>query len=171
MSIAALREVAIEPMAAAHWDGVRRVYLEGIATGNATFATEAPSWEAWDRAHRADCRLVALSPSGDVLGWAALSKVSDRCVYGGVAEVSVYVAASARGQGLGTRLLEGLIGASEAAGIWTLQAGIFPENVSSIAIHQRCGFRIVGVRRRLGRLGEMWRDVALLERRSETVGV
>ena len=135
MSIAALREAAIEPMAAAHWDGVRRVYLEGIATGNATFATDAPSWEAWDRSHRADCRFVALSASGEVLGWAALSKVSDRCVYGGVAEVSVYVAASARGQGLGTRLLERLIGASETAGLWTLQAGIFPENVSSIAIH------------------------------------
>ncbi len=162
---------AIEPMAAAHWDGVRRVYLEGIATGNATFETEAPSWEAWDRAHRADCRFVALSEAGDVLGFAALSKVSDRCVYGGVAEVSVYVAASARGRGLGTRLLERLIEASEAAGLWTLQAGIFPENESSIAIHQRCGFRIVGVRRRLGILRDVWRDVALLERRSESVGI
>ena len=163
--------IAIEPMTAAHWDGVRRVYLEGIATGNATFETEAPAWEAWDRAHRADGRIVALSESGEVLGFAALSKVSDRCVYGGVAEVSVYVAARARGAGLGHRLLERLIRHSEDAGIWTLQAGIFPENAASISLHEKSGFRVVGVRRRLGRLAGRWRDVALLERRSERVGV
>jgi L-amino acid N-acyltransferase YncA len=163
--------IAIEPMAATHWDGVRRVYLEGIATGNATFETEAPSWESWDRAHRSDCRMVALSESGEVLGFAALSKVSDRCVYGGVAEVSVYVAAAARGAGLGRRLLERLIRGSEEAGIWTLQAGIFPENAASIALHEKAGFRVVGVRRRLGRLAGRWRDVALLERRSENVGI
>ena len=163
--------IAIEPMTAAHWDGVRRVYLEGIATGNATFETEAPVWEAWDRAHRADGRIVALSESGEVLGFAALSKVSDRCVYGGVAEVSVYVAATARGAGLGRRLLERLIRHSEDAGIWTLQAGIFPENAASISLHEKSGFRVVGVRRRLGRLAGRWRDVALLERRSERVGV
>ncbi|HEY4228592.1 MAG TPA: GNAT family N-acetyltransferase [Thermoanaerobaculia bacterium] len=158
-------------MAAAHWDSVRRVYLEGIATGNATFETEAPAWEAWDRAHRADSRVVALSESGEVVGFAALSKVSDRCVYGGVAEVSVYVAAKARGAGLGRRLLERLIRDSEEAGIWTLQAGIFPENAASISLHEKSGFRVVGVRRRLGRLAGHWRDVALLERRSENVGI
>ena len=162
--------VSIDAMAPAHWEGVRRVYLEGIATGDATFATDAPSWEAWDAAHRADCRLVALSEAGDVLAWAALSKVSDRCVYGGVAEVSVYVAAEARGQGLGTRLLERLIESSEAAGLWTLQAGIFPENAASLSIHRRCGFRVVGVREKLGRLHGAWRDVALLERRSKIAG-
>jgi L-amino acid N-acyltransferase YncA len=170
VSTGALREVAIEPMAAAHWDGVRRVYLEGIATGNATFETEAPSWEEWDRAHRSDCRVVALSEAGEVLGFAALSKVSDRCVYGGVAEVSVYVAGKARGAGLGRRLLDRLIQGSEEAGIWTLQAGVFPENAASIALHERSGFRVIGVRRRLGRLAGRWRDVALLERRSERVG-
>jgi len=171
VSTGARREAAIEPMAAEHWDGVRRVYLEGIATGNATFETEAPSWEAWDRAHRADCRVVALSEAGEVLGFGALSKVSDRCVYGGVAEVSVYVAAKARGAGLGRRLLERLIRGSEEAGIWTLQAGIFPENAASISLHEQSGFRVVGVRRRLGRLAGRWRDVALLERRSERVGI
>src|SRR5262249_39263429 len=128
-----VRGVAIEAMTAAHWEGVRRIYVEGIATGNATFETEAPPWEAWDRAHRTDCRLVALSESGEVLGFAALSKVSERCVYGGVAEVSVYVSAMARGRGLGRRLLERLVRGSEDAGIWTLQAGIFPENAASIA--------------------------------------
>lgn len=162
--------IVIEAMTPAHWDGVRRVYLEGIATGLATFETEAPPWESWDRAHRADCRLVALADAGEVLGFAALSKVSERCVYGGVAEVSVYVAARARGSGLGRRLLERLIRDSEDAGIWTLQAGIFPENAASIAIHEKSGFRVVGVRRRLGRLAGRWRDVALLERRSERVG-
>ncbi len=163
--------VAIEAMAAAHWDGVRRVYLEGIATGDATFETEAPDWESWDRAHRSEGRVVALSESGEVVGFAALSRVSDRCVYGGVAEVSVYVAAKARGAGLGKRLLDRLIRDSEEAGIWTLQAGIFPENAASISLHEKAGFRVVGVRRRLGRLAGRWRDVALLERRSERVGI
>ena len=169
--MSAAAAIAIEPMAAAHWDGVRRVYAEGIATGNATFETEAPAWEAWDRGHRADGRVVALSQSGEVLGFGALSKVSDRCVYGGVAEVSVYVAAKARGAGLGRRLLERLIRDSEEAGIWTLQAGIFPENAASISLHEQSGFRVVGVRRRVGRLAGRWRDVALLERRSERVGI
>lgn len=162
--------VSIEAMTEAHADGVRHVYAEGIATGNATFETEAPSWEAWDKAHRADCRFVALSVGGEVLGWAALSRVSERCVYGGVAEVSVYVAGRARNLGLGTRLLSRLIEGSEAADVWTLQAGIFPENTASIALHERCGFRVVGVREKLGRLRGAWRDVALLERRSKTGG-
>jgi len=168
---AARPSARIEPLTPGDWEGVRRVYAEGIATGNATFETEAPSWEDWDRAHRPDCRFVAREPDGGLLAWAALSRVSDRCVYGGVAEVSVYVAEDARGRGLGSRLLERLIEASEAAGIWTLQAGIFPENASSIALHQKCGFRVVGIRKRLGRLRDRWRDVALLERRSERVGI
>jgi L-amino acid N-acyltransferase YncA len=162
--------LAIDPLAPGDWDEVRRIYAEGIATGNATFETEPPSWEAWNGAHRPDSRLV-VREGGRVLGWAALSPVSDRCAYGGVAEVSVYVAASARGRGLGRRLLEELVRASEEAGVWTLQAGIFPENAASIAIHRKCGFRTVGVRERLGRLKGVWRDVALLERRSPRVGV
>jgi L-amino acid N-acyltransferase YncA len=164
--------VEIAPMTAADWEGVRRVYAEGIATGSATLETEVPSWEVWDRAHLPACRLVARADGDDaLLGWAALSRVSDRCVYGGVAEVSVYVSSAARGQGLGTRLLERLVSCSEEAGLWTLQAGIFPENTASIAIHQKCGFRTIGVRERLGRLRGVWRDVALLERRSPRVGV
>ena len=155
-------------MTVADWEDVRRIYAEGIATGNATFETAPPSREAWDASHRKDCRLVARE--GDtVVGWAALSPVSDRCAYGGVAEVSVYVAGSARGRGVGRALLSELVRASEEAGLWTLQAGIFPENAASIAIHHACGFRTVGVRERLGRLAGAWRDVALLERRSVRV--
>jgi L-amino acid N-acyltransferase YncA len=161
--------IVIEALTAADWDDVRRIYAEGIATGNATFETEPPSWEAWNGAHRPDSRLVARE-GGRVLGWAALSRVSDRCAYGGVAEVSVYVSSEARGRGVGRRLLEELVRASEEAGIWTLQAGIFPENVASIALHRRCGFRTVGVRERLGQLDGVWRDVELLERRSSRIG-
>ena len=150
-------------MDAAHWDGVRRVYLEGIATGHATFETDAPSWEIWDGAHRQDARLVARR-AGCVIGWAALTRVSGRCVYAGVAEVSVYVAESARGEGVGRALLEALIAASEAAGVWTLQAGIFPENAASIALHERCGFRVVGVYRRHGKLEGQWQDCVIVER-------
>lgn len=161
--------VAIGPMALTDWDDVRRIYAEGIATGNATMETEPPPWESWDKAHRPDCRILARE-GGRVLGWAALSRVSERCAYGGVAEVSVYVAGDARGRGVGQRLLEELVRASEQVGVWTLQAGIFPENTASLAIHQRCGFRVVGVREKLGKLGSAWRDVALLERRSARVG-
>ncbi len=152
------------------WDEVRRIYAEGIATGNATMESEPPPWESWDAKHRPDCRLVARGAEG-VLGWAALSPVSDRCAYGGVAEISVYVAAAARGRGIGSALLAALVEVSERAGIWTLQAGIFPENAASLTIHQACGFRVVGVREKLGKLGGVWRDVALLERRSVRVGV
>jgi L-amino acid N-acyltransferase YncA len=161
--------IPIEAMTGADWPNVRRIYAEGIATGNATMETEPPPWESWNEAHRPDCRLVARE-GGRILGWAALSRVSERCAYGGVAEVSVYVAGDARGRGVGRRLLEELVRASEEAGIWTLQAGIFPENTASLAIHQRCGFRVVGVREKLGKLGSAWRDVALLERRSVRVG-
>jgi L-amino acid N-acyltransferase YncA len=159
---------SIVPLEAAHWDEVARIYAQGIATGNATFETEVPSWEAWDASHLADHRLVALR-DGEVAGWAALSHVSDRCVYGGVAEESVYVAEEARGQGVGGELLEALIASSESAGIWTIQTGIFPENEASVRLHERVGFRIVGTRERLGRLNGVWRDVLLLERRSPNV--
>jgi len=161
--------VAIEPLAPSDWDAARQIYAEGIATGNATFETGIPSWESWDAAHRADARLAARE-GGKLVGWAALSRVSERCAYGGVAEVSVYVAANARGRGVGRLLLEALVRASEDAGVWTLQAGIFPENRASLAIHEVCGFRVVGVRQKLGKLGGVWRDVALLERRSPRVG-
>ena len=177
-----LKDHPIIPMPPALWPAVREIYREGIATKNATFETELPDWEKWDNGHLKHCRLVALEPMGEdgeslsltdklrVLGWAALSPVSTRHVYRGVAEVSVYVAASARGRGVGKALLQALVEESEAHGIWTLQAGIFPENAASIALHKICGFREVGVRRRIGKLGATWRDVLLLERRSTKVG-
>jgi L-amino acid N-acyltransferase YncA len=152
------------------WPPVREIYREGITTGNATFETELPEWWKWDSGHRQDCRLIAREGE-HVLGWAALSRVSTRRVYCGVAEVSVYVAAGARGSGIGKALLKGLIEESERHEIWTLQAGIFPENIASIALHKALGFREVGVRKRIGKLGEVWRDVLLFERRSLTVGV
>jgi len=153
------------------WPDVARIYREGIATGHSTFNTDAPSWEEWNAGHLAHCRLVA-EERGEVLGWAALIAVSDRCVYAGVAEESVYVGERARGKGVGRALLEGLIAASEARGIWTLQAGIFPENTVSVELHEKLGFRLVGRRERLGRMASgRWRDVLLLERRSSTIGV
>lgn len=160
--------VTIAPLRADHWDAVARIYAEGIATGHATFETEVPSWERWNASHLADHRFVALSED-EVVGWAALSPVSDRCVYGGVAEESVYVANEARSRGVGRALLEALIQRSEAAGIWTIQTGIFPENEASVRLHARVGFRIVGVRERLGKHGGVWRDVLLLERRSPLI--
>jgi L-amino acid N-acyltransferase YncA len=153
-----------------HWDEVRQIYEEGIATGLATFETVVPDWETWDRSHLPFARLVAVS-GGDVVGWAALSPVSDRCAYGGVAEVSVYVAKASRGQGMGSILLERLVNASEAGGIWTLQAGIFAGNQGSLELHRKAGFREVGRREKLGKLNGEWRDVVLLERRSTRVGV
>ncbi|MBI5837537.1 MAG: N-acetyltransferase family protein [Candidatus Eisenbacteria bacterium] len=159
----------IHPLAREHWDEVRAIYEDGIATGNATFETGAPSWEVWDRSHLEAARLVA-EEDGRVLGWAALSRVSDRCAYAGVAEGSVYVAAAHRGRGVGRALTAALIEASESAGIWTLQAGVFPENAGSLALLGACGFREVGRRVRLGRLRGVWRDVLLLERRSPRVG-
>ena len=172
----------ILPMPSDLWPAVREIYREGIASGNATFETELPDWEKWDAGHRKDCRLVALEPFEKdsefvisverltVVGWVALSPVSARRVYRGVAEVSVYVAAAARGRGIGKALLQALVQESELNGIWTLQAGIFPENEASVSLHQSCGFRKVGVRHRIGKLGDKWRDVLLLERRSTAVG-
>ncbi len=151
-----------------HWPEVARIYAQGIATGNATFETEAPSWERWDAAHLPEHRFVALRERA-VVGWVAVSPVSARRVYRGVVEESVYVDASAQGQGVGRALLERLVASTEAAGIWTIQTGIFPENEASVRLHERVGFEIVGRRRRLGKLHGEWRDVLLLERRSPVV--
>jgi L-amino acid N-acyltransferase YncA len=160
--------LSIEPMRQEDWPAVRAIYLQGIATENATFEQTAPEWEKWDAGHLRAARIVARS-GNEVFGWAALSAVSSRCVYAGVAEVSIYVAAAARGRGVGQKLMARLIADSEAEGIWTLQAGIFPENVASIALHQRAGFRIIGKRERLGKMNGHWRDVVLMERRSAVI--
>ena len=161
--------LSIDNMEAQDWDEIRSIYLEGIATNNATFETDVPEWDVWDSSHLSTCRLVARE-SGEVVGWAALSRVSARAVYAGVAEVSVYVASSKQGRGIGGALLRRLITEAEREGIWTLQAGIFPENIASIKLHEQAGFREVGRRERIGRLKYVWRDVVLLERRSKVVG-
>jgi len=158
------------PMAADDWPAVCAIYEAGIATGNATFETEAPTWARWDASHLAGHRLVAVGEGGAVLGWAALSPVSDRCAYAGVAENSVYIHPDHRGRGVGRVLLDALATDAEAAGIWTIQTGIFPENVPSVRLHERCGFRVIGRRERIGRLAGVWRDTLMLERRSRTVG-
>lgn len=160
----------IRSMQPADWPAVSRIYQEGIDTGMATFETDVPGWNVWNQSHLQHSRLVAVMDD-QVVGWAALSGVSDRCVYGGVAEVSIYVAAEIRGKGIGTKLLEALVNQSEENGIWTLQAGIFADNKASIHLHQKCGFRIVGQREKLGCLHSEWKDVMLLERRSEQVGI
>ncbi|MDA8201044.1 MAG: GNAT family N-acetyltransferase [Thermaerobacter sp.] len=160
----------IVAMTPADADGVLAIYAEGLETGEATFETEVPTWPAWNAGHLQVCRLVA-RVGGTLAGWAALSPVSGRCIYAGVAEVSVYVAAAARGQGVGRELLRHLVAASEGAGLWTLQASIFPENAASLRLHERCDFRVVGRRERIGQLHGVWRDTLLLERRSTTVGV
>lgn len=156
-------------------EAVLRIYGEGMATGHATFQADVPNWQEWEAGHLPECRWVA-DEDNAILGWAALSGVSSRCVYAGVAEVSLYVSASAQGCGIGSRLLERLVTSSEDAGIWTLQAGIFPENTASLRLHERYGFERLGVRKRLGKmtygpLAGQWRDVVLLERRSQRVGV
>ena len=163
-------KACIMAMAAADWPAVRAIYEEGMATSHATFETAVPEWAAWDAARLPDGRLVARRRHV-VIGWAALSPVSSRAVYRGVAEVSIYVAAAARGQGIGRLLLTALIDNAETAGLWTLHAGIFPENEASVALHLACGFRIVGRRERLGLHHGLWRDSLLLERRSSRVGV
>jgi L-amino acid N-acyltransferase YncA len=160
--------VEIEALRPDDWPAVRAIYEAGIATGNATFETTVPVWEDWDAAHLPGHRLVARG-DGRVLAWAALAPVSDRCAYAGVAEDSIYVAAEARGQGIGRELLADLIASAERAGIWTVQTGIFSENQASVRLHQACGFRVVGVRERLGRLHGRWGDVLLLERRSPLI--
>lgn len=163
-------KIFIEKMLPKDWKQVKEIYIEGIATGIATFQKGAPAWEDWDNSHTPECRIVARS-EGEILGWAALSPVSSRCVYAGVAEVSVYVSQSSKGKGIGSLLLMSLIEVSEENGYWTLQSGIFPENISSFKIHYKNGFREVGRRERIGKLNGVWRDTLLLERRSKNVGI
>jgi phosphinothricin acetyltransferase len=160
--------VSIHKMKPGDWGPVRTIYLEGIASGNSTFETEAPSWEKWDEGHLQIARLV-VRDEDKILGWAALGPVSKRRAYAGVAELSLSVTESARGQGIGRALLEALIDESERNGIWTLQASIFPENTASVKLHLRCGFREVGRRERIGMLNGVWRDTLLFERRSRIV--
>jgi L-amino acid N-acyltransferase YncA len=155
----------IRTMQPSDWPAVRAIYEQGLATRQATFETEVPSWEGWDAGHLAELRLVA-ERDGQVIGWTALSPTSRRDCYAGVAEESVYVAESARGQGLGKALLTELVTRADAAGIWTIQTSIFPENAASIELHKRCGFRVVGTRERIAQLDGAWRDTVLLERRA-----
>ena len=162
-------DLVIEPMSPADWEQVRAIYEEGIRAGNATFETSAPDWEQWDKGHLPFCRLVARN-SGAVVGWAALSPVSARKAYAGVAEASIYVSQSAQGRGIGTALQEELTRQSEAHGIWTLQAVVFAENTASLALLKKSGFREVGRRERISQLDGRWRDTILLERRSPAVG-
>jgi phosphinothricin acetyltransferase len=152
------------------WQQVKAIYEEGIQTGDATFEQTVPGWETWDKAHLKECRIIA-KEAGRISGWAALTPVSGRCVYAGVAEVSVYVSTAARGKGIGLQLLQQLVEESETNNIWTLQAGIFPENIPSIKIHEACGFRIIGRRERIGKMNNVWRDTLLLERRSKKTGI
>ncbi|MFD9367888.1 GNAT family N-acetyltransferase [Streptomyces sp. NPDC060020] len=161
--------VRIEALLPEHAEQVLAVYQDGIDEGNATFETRAPSWEAFDKGRLPQHRFVALDDNGAVLGWVAASAVSDRCAYAGVVEHSVYVHPGARGRGVARALLDALIASTEAAGIWTIQSGIFPENTASLALHQRAGFRVIGTRERIGRHHGAWRDVVLLERRSTVV--
>ena len=163
-------DITTETMNEEDWPAVAAILEEGIATGHARFEDAVPTWQHFHSTHLPECRLVARS-NGTVLGWFVLGAVSSRDVYRGVAEVSIYIKASTRGLGVGTALLEAGIAASEQAGFWTLQSGIFPENTASLALHQRCGFRIVGYRERMGQMHGNWRDVVLMERRSKVVGI
>ncbi|MFT4165864.1 MAG: GNAT family N-acetyltransferase [Microlunatus sp.] len=171
----ALPTVSLAPLTIEHWPQVEEIYAAGIATGHATFEASPPSWEVFDAAKLPDHRVVAVASTGRVLGWTAASRVSDRRVYAGVVEHSVYVAPAAQGHGVGRLLLRALIASTEATGIWTIQSGIFPENTASLRVHQTAGFHVVGVRRRLGRmthgpLAGQWRDVIMIERRSQIAG-
>jgi len=159
----------IRKIEAADYPQVAAIYLQGIATGVATFQTTAADWEDWDKSHLAICRIAAFE-EGQMMGWAALSPVSNRCVYAGVAEVSIYIAENFRRQGIGKLLLMKLINESEAGGFWTLQSGIFAENTGSIKLHEQCGFRIIGTREKIGQKNGVWKDNVIMERRSKTVG-
>jgi L-amino acid N-acyltransferase YncA len=160
----------IEKMKTEDWPTVKSIYQEGIVTGNATFEIDAPDWEQWDKHHLSDCRLIAKS-ADEMIGWFALSPVSSRCVYEGVVEISLYIKSSARGKGVGKAFLKAAIEESERLGIWTLQSGVFPENIASIAVQKACGFRQVGIREKIGCMNGQWRDVILMERRSKVVGI
>ena len=156
----------IIPLLPEHWAAVRTIYEQGIATGHATFQTSAPEWTEWDSTHLKHSRLVAIE-NGQVIGWAALTPVSSRCVYAGVAEISVYIASDHRGKKIGQNLLKALIIDSERQGLWTLQAGIFPENTASLKIHENAGFRQIGYREKIGNMAGTWRDTVLLGKRSK----
>lgn len=160
----------LHKMQSGDWEAVKQIYEEGIASSNATFQQQAPGWEDWNKGHLPHSRIIA-KENGKIVGWAALTPVSGRCVYAGVAEISVYVNDKAKGKGLGKQLLQKLIEESEANNIWTLQAGIFPENIASIKIHEYCGFRTIGIRERIGQMNGKWRDTVLMERRSATIGI
>ena len=164
-----MEAIQITQMKKADWPAVSRIYRQGIETGLATFEQEVPEWDYWNEHHVDSCRLVAREGE-KVVGWAALSAVSSRCVYGGVAEVSVYIAEEARGNRIGERLLSRLIDESEEQGYWTLQSGIFPENVASINLHEKLGFRKIGFRERIGQLHGVWKDNILMEKRSKKTG-
>ncbi|WP_396126296.1 GNAT family N-acetyltransferase [Cellulomonas sp. NS3] len=161
--------VRVLPLTPAHARGVLGVFDEGMRAGNATFETQVPTWDEWDARHSAAHRFVALDGTDGVLGWAAVASVSSRAAYAGVVELSVYVAARAHGRGVGGALVRAVVASTEAAGIWTVQSGVFRENIASLALHERHGFRVVGVRERIGRRDGVWRDVVLLERRSAVV--
>lgn len=163
-------KIKIHKLKKEHWKDVRNIFMQGIETKNATFETKSPTWNQWDKSHRKDCRLVA-EINGKIAGWVALSNVSDRCVYAGVAEISIYIGNEYKGKGVGNRLMDAVIYESEKAGLWTLQAGIFKENTVSIKLHRKHGFRLVGIREKLGKMNDEWRDVALMERRSRRSGV
>lgn len=163
--------ITIVAMQPDDWAQVSTIYAEGIATGNATFETRVPDWDQWNATRLPDCRLVAKDEAGRILGWAALGRASRRSFLSGVAEVSIYVSEHARGRGIGSRLMDSLIASSEEAGIWTLQAAVFPENESTIRLHQNAGFRVVGRREKIGMHEGMWRDTLLLERRSDRAGL
>lgn len=163
-------EYSIDKIQSHDWEQIRDIYLEGIKTGNATFETTSPSWEEWDANHIKSCRLVAREGK-EIYGWAALSPFSRRNVYSGVAEVSIYVRKNQQGKGIGKALLKELIKNSEENGFWTLQSSIFPDNKPSIILHEKCGFRVVGIRKKIGKMkNSIWRDVVLMEKRSQKIG-
>lgn len=162
--------IKIRSLTSEDYPMISKIYELGIQSGNATFETKAPAWAEWDQSHLATCRFIAIDEMGNGLGWAALTPVSGRCVYSGVAEVSVYVHPDSQGRGIGKMLLNELIEASEKQNIWTLQAGIFPENTASLKIHEQCGFRQIGYHEKIGKMKNVWRDTVLLERRSKVVG-
>lgn len=165
------KNISTRPMKAKDWDSVSAIYKDGIATGFATFETSTPSYSDWDAAHLKNCRIIAHNLD-QITGWAALSPVSSRCVYGGIAEVSVYIAKNSRGLGVGKLLMERLILDSEKVGLWTLQSGIFPENIASIKLHEKVGFRYIGKREKIGKTNEgVWKDNLLFERRSTLIGI
>jgi L-amino acid N-acyltransferase YncA len=168
MLVTAPPAVALRGLTEDDWPAVADIYWDGMRDGLATFETEVPAWEAWEAAHLRDHRLVA-ELLGEVVGWAALAPTSPRACYRGVAEDSVYVVRQARRLGIGRKLLEALIAGADAAGIWTIQASIFPENRATLALHERCGFRVVGTRERIAKRDGVWRDTVVLERRSEAV--